>query len=146
MSLTLEVVTRESLAAVLALEVTESQRGLVASNAESIAQARDWPDVAWFRAVCRDGQPVGFVMLALAEGESPYVWRFMIGAEHQGRGLGRTAMELVIEAVRVERPDASELLTSHVPGAGGPGAFYQKLGFDYTGAVHEGEQMMRRPL
>ncbi len=146
MSVTLDVVTRESLAAVLALEVTESQRGLVATNAESIAQAHFWPGVAWFRAICRDGQPVGFVMLALAVGEPPYLWRFMIGVAHQGGGLGRTAMGLVVEAVRAQRPEATGLLTSHVPGEGGPGAFYEKLGFVYTGAVHEGERMMRLPL
>lgn len=29
---------------------------------------------------------------------------------------------------------------------GGPGAFYEKLGFRYTGAVDQGELVMRREL
>jgi diamine N-acetyltransferase len=146
MSVTLEEVTRDSLEAVLKLEVAEDQRGFVATNSKSIAQAHFWPDVAWFRAICLDGEPVGFVMLAFEPDEPPYVWRYMIDAAHQGQGLGRQAMASVVAAVRVERPGATELMLSHVPADSGPGPFYEKLGFVYTGAIHEGEQMMRLAL
>jgi diamine N-acetyltransferase len=43
-------------------------------------------------------------------------------------------------------PGATELLTSVVPGDGSPGPFYQKLDFAFTGAVDEGEHVMRLAL
>jgi diamine N-acetyltransferase len=74
-----------------------------------------------------------------------YLWRFMIDARYQGTGVGRRALELLFEHVRT-RPGAKELLTSVVPGEGGPGPFYEKLGFVYTGEVDDGELVMRRAL
>lgn len=74
-----------------------------------------------------------------------FLWRFMIDARYQGRGIGQRAIELVIEHVRT-RPGAAVLVTSCVPGDGGPGPFYEKLGFVYTGAEEEGELVMRREL
>ena len=44
------------------------------------------------------------------------------------------------------RPGAREILTSCVDKPGGPGPFYEGLGFTYTGALDEGERVMVRPL
>jgi diamine N-acetyltransferase len=141
----LREVTRENLGAVLRLEVAESQRGFVANNAVSIAQAH-YHENAWFRAIYAGEEPVGFVMLSV-EPEKPeyWVWRLMIAAPHQGMGFGRWAMGLVVDHVRT-LPGARELLLSHVPGEGHPGPFYESLGFEYTGAEEDGELVMRLPL
>jgi diamine N-acetyltransferase len=40
------------------------------------------------------------------------------------------------------RPGAEVLLTSVVPGEGGPGPFYEKLGFHYTGETEDDELVM----
>lgn len=146
MAVDLREVTRDNLAAVLNLEVAPEQRGFVASNAKSIAQAHFWPDEAWFRAIYADDEPVGFVMLALEPGKPPYVWRLMVDARHQGRGIGREAIQRIVEHVRATRPEATELRLSHVRGPGDPGPFYERLGFVYTGEVEEGELVMRLPL
>ncbi len=142
MAVTLREVTRDTLGAVLKLQVAAHQGGFVATNARSIAQAHFWPGVAWFRAIYADELPIGFVMLAFEDGEPPYVWRFMIDAAHQGRGLGRGAMAALLEAIRARCPDATQVRLSHVPGEGDPGPFYEKVGFAYTGEVHEGERVM----
>lgn len=142
----LREVTKETLRSITALRVAPAQERLVATNAESIAEAYFSRDVAWFRAVYMGDTPVGFVMLAddPAEGRY-YLWRFMIDARYQRTGVGRRALEMVFDYVRT-RPGAKALYTSCVPGEGSPGPFYEKLGFAYTGDEDEGELVMRREL
>ena len=147
----LSEVTKDNVAKVVALKVRAEQAGFVANNACSLAEAYVQPDQAWPRAICVDGEPVGFVMLFIADPDHPdaedkratyFLWRLMIGAEHQGRGYGRAAMAAVIEHVRA-LPDARRLVTSYVPGDGCAGPFYERLGFSPTGKIDDGEVVMR---
>lgn len=144
-SVSLREVTAKSLATVLRLQVAESQRGFVATNAESIAEAH-FSKRAWFRAIYAGETPVGFVMLS-DDREKPeyYLWRLMIDAEHQGNGYGRLAIQELLEHVR-RLPGATELRTSIVLGDGNPGPFYEKLGFALTGEIDEGEHVLRLSL
>ena len=134
----LREVTKETVRAVIALEVGEHQQAFVAPNSVSIAQAHFEPK-AWFRAVYAGGEPVGFVMLHEDRDRARYgLWRFMIDHRHQGKGYGRRALELVVDRVR-GLPGAGRLETSYVPGDGSPGEFYHRLGFVDTGEVRDGE-------
>jgi diamine N-acetyltransferase len=142
---TLRLITAETVSAVCALAVQPHQAGFVAPNAVSLAQALFEP-TAWYRAIYADETLVGFVMVDDDAASQAYsLWRFMIAGEHQGRGFGQRALELVVEYVRT-RPGATELRTSYVPGTGSPADFYAKLGFDETGEVDDGEVVMRLPL
>jgi diamine N-acetyltransferase len=142
---TLREITAETVRTICALEVAPEQRGFVARNAESIAQAHFEPK-AWFRGVYAGETPVGFVMLYDDPGAEEYfLWRFMIAGEHQGKGYGREALDLVVEHVR-SRPGAKELRSSYVPGDGSPGPFYLRYGFVETGEVDEGERVIRLDL
>ena len=146
MDLQLREITRDNLRQVLRLKVAPAQEPFVASNAVSIAQAHFHPEEAWFRAIYDGEEPVGFVMIEDKPAEARYtLWRFMIDARHQRRGYGRRALELVLEHVRT-RPGATDIYTSCVDAPGGPGPFYERMGFTYTGALDEGERVMRRPL
>jgi len=140
-TVSLRPVTKDNLDAVLNLEVAEAQKGFVAPNVFSMAEAALEPK-AWPRAIYADETPVGFLMMHLP---TCYLWRFMIGAEHQGKGYGYQALNLLIEYVRL-RPQAQELTLSYVPGEGCPQPFYQKLGFVDTGEVHDGENIMKLTL
>jgi diamine N-acetyltransferase len=141
----LREITHETVSAICDLEVAPEQTAFVASNARSIAEAYFHPK-AWFRAVYAGGTPVGFVMLYDDPEEGRYVlWRFMIAAEHQGKGYGEAALGLLVEYVR-SRPNASELQCSYVPGGSGPGAFYAKYGFVETGEVEHGENVISLAL
>lgn len=145
-SITLKEITKENLREVLKLKVAPEQERFVATNAVSIAQAYFDRDVAWFRAIYANDAPVGFVMLHDEPAERKYyLWRFMVDHRYQKHGYGARALKQVIEYVR-QRPGASELLTSVVPGDGCPGSFYERLGFAYTGEIDEGELMMRKTL
>lgn len=139
-SVSLREITRDTVRPICRIEVAPEQRRFVASIAASIAEAHFSPE-AWFRAIYAGDEPVGFVMLSiLPQRPEYYVWRYLIGVEHQGKGYGREAMRLVIEHVR--SLGAAELLLGYVPGEGEPRAFYEKLGFTPTGAVEDGEIVM----
>lgn len=145
-TVSLREVTADTVRAVCDLQVAEHQRHFVAPNAVSIAQAYFEQENAWFRAVYADETPVGFLMLDDDPANAEYyLWRFMIDERYQGLGYGRAALELLIAHVRT-RPGASELFTSCVPGEGSPCPFYERLGYVYTGAVDDGELVMRLAL
>lgn len=145
-SVTLREVTKDTVRSVVGLSVSPQQKGFVAPNAVSISQAYFERDRAWFRAVYAGETPVGFVMLS-DDPDKPeyYLWRFMIDHRYQRSGIGRRALELLIEHVRT-RPRATELLTSCVPGEGTPIPFYEKLGFALTGEKDDGELVMKLKL
>lgn len=144
--ISLREVTKETLRDITRLKVNPNQERLVATNAESIAEAYFSRDTAWFRAIYADDTPVGFVMLEdNAAAQSYYLWRFMIDARYQKRGIGQKALELIFEYVKT-RPGAKVLYTSCVPGEGSPGPFYEKMGFVYTGEEDGSELVMRRDI
>lgn len=130
---------------ILKLNVRKDQKQFVATNAISLAQAHFHPE-AWYRGIYADDTPVGFAMLEINTLKPEYyLWRFMIDENHQGKGYGYAAMKLLIAHVKT-LPKASEFLLSYIPAEGSPQKFYQKLGFEDTGEVHEGENIMRLSL
>lgn len=137
----LKEITGDTCWPIFNLEVEESQTRMVAPNANSIAEAY-FSDEAWFRGIYLGEEPVGFVMLALDKGKNEYfLWRLMVDKNHQRKGYGYQAMEQVIDFVR-ELPNAKEFKTSYVPMEGSPAPFYHKLGFEETGEVMEGENVL----
>ncbi len=126
---------------ILKLKVADNQIHFVASNAISIAQAH-FEDDAWYRGIYCDETAVGFVMLELnMEKPEYYLWRYMIDEKYQGKGYGLRALELVIEFVK-SLPGSTEFSLSFVPEEGNPGRFYEKLGFEETGEMEDGEAIM----
>lgn len=141
----LREVTAETVRVICALEVRPEQRHYVASNALSIAQAYFEPH-AWFRAVYAGETPIGFAMLHEdIETSQSFLWRFMIDAEHQGKGYGRRALDLVVEHVR-NSVGARELFSSYREGDDDPGGFYRSYGFVETGDLTDGEVVIRLAL
>ena len=141
---TLEVITAQTVKAVIDLDVSPAQRACVASNAVSIAQAHFDP-AAWFRAVYAGGVPVGFVMLfdptipggIMTDPVEPtdmVLWRLMIDRRHQGRGLGRATLDLVRDHI-AGLGGFNRLLTSYVPVPAAPEPFYRAYGFTKTGRL-----------
>jgi diamine N-acetyltransferase len=143
--ITLRKITEETLWGILKLEVNEHQGKFVASNAVSIAEAH-FSNYAWFRGIYNGDDPIGFVMLYLDKKKPEYyLWRFMIAEQHQGKGFGYAAMQLVIQHVK-SLPNAMELVTSYVPGEGNPAPFYKKLGFYETGEWDDDEKVLKLDL
>ena len=144
-TVSLREITQETVNSILNLRVTKEQEQFVASNAVSIAQAY-FSEEAWFRAIYANETPVGFLMLSdQPDTGKYYLWRFMIDAQHQDKGYGRRALELLIEHVKT-RPNAQELFLSYVPGPGSPEGFYHQLGFEHTGEQAGEELVMKLTL
>jgi diamine N-acetyltransferase len=145
---TLREITKENLGSILRLKVAPDQEQFVASNAVSLAEAHFEPELPYFRAIYAGDVPVGFLMLEYNAEEQFYsLWRLMIDKKYQKLGYGRKALELLLAHVKT-LPKSDVLYTSCVPAEGGPGLFYQKMGFVYTGTGDEedGELYMRRDL
>jgi len=147
----LREITSETVIGVTKLAVAENQSGFVAPNSVSLAQALFTPE-AWYRGIYYGDELVGFVMLDDESLRSPPpekpsigLWRFMIDAKYQGRGIGRGAMLRVIEHVRA-RGLFESLELSYVPGPGCPEAFYLALGFRHTGRLAGKEVVLELPL
>ena len=81
---------------------------------------------------------------AAPDGRGYELWRLMVGADHQRRGFGRAALNLVFE--EVVRRGGSDLYTSWEPGEGSPEGFYLGLGFVPTGEIDDGEVVARLSL
>ncbi len=144
-TLSLREVTQETVNSILNLRVTKEQEQFVASNVVSIAEAH-FSAEAWFRAIYADETPVGFLMLSDQPDKGEYfLWRFMVDVQHQGKGYGSRALELLIDHVKTQ-PNAKELFLSHVPGTGSPESFYCKLGFEHTGEQVGEELVMKLTL
>jgi diamine N-acetyltransferase len=141
----LREITRETVRSVCALEVHDHQKGYVAPNALSLAEAHFEPGAA-FRGVYLDDQPIGFVQWRGGAGPGLVIlWRFMIDRAHQGAGHGRTALRLVLHDLASVGFVAVE--TSVVRGPSSPLGFYLANGFAELGRESaRGEWMLRRSL
>ncbi len=129
---TLEEITEDTLDDVLSLSVLPEQAEFAPPNANFIAQAY-YSNVAWFRAIFADKEPVGFVMLYLHGAKAEYgIWHLMIDHRYQGKGYGTAAVEDVIEFVRT-LPEALDLFVTFPAKEGNPKPFFEKCGFKETG-------------
>lgn len=145
-TVTLRAITKDNLHDILHLQVAPHQEQFVASNAVSLAEAHFEPDLPWFRAIYAGDVPVGFLMLEYDRADETYnLWRLMIDTQYQGLGYGRKALELLFAHVKT-LPGADVLYTHCVPAEGGPGPFYEKMGFVYTGEEEGGGLWMRRAV
>ncbi|GIH07745.1 N-acetyltransferase [Rhizocola hellebori] len=153
MAITLREITDENREAVLALRVAPGQEQFVSTVRYSIREAAENPHGnPWYRAVYAGDEPVGFVMLSWDVVPQPphingpwFLWKLLIDERHQGRGYGLAVVQQIVRLIEPE--GAKELLTSYVPGDGGPAGFYERLGFTPTGELDpEGEVLMRLTL
>ena len=132
----------------ICLKAKDDQRGFVADNARSLAEAR-FEEGLYTRAVYSGDTMVGFVLFDY-DTEIPgwCMSRFMIGAQYQGQGLGREAILRFLDYVK-EQMSLRELYI-HVE-LENTVAFelYQKLGFrfvkqiqyEFDGVVYRERQM-----
>lgn len=153
MDVTLVEITEQNRPAVLALGVLPEQERSVSSVEDSLSEAAEWPQAEpWYRAVVVGDEFVGFVMISWDVVPDPpeiqgpwFLWKLLIDRRHQGRGYGRQVVQQIADVVHAQ--GGHELLTSYVPGPGGPEGFYRRIGFTPTGELDpEGEVIMRLVL
>ena len=134
-SVHLRPITTDNFRECLALEVDEDQRGLVAANVKSLAEAyvnRNLTPLAIYEgAALGYEQPplpmVGFTMYEVVAGVG-FITRLMIDRGAQGKGYGRAAMIEVIRRLRM-LADVQLIATSHRVENATAAKLYRSLGF-----------------
>lgn len=143
MTVLLRPLSRENVRAVCELRLAENQHHLVAPAAYTIAEGNYEPD-AILRAIYLDDKPVGVLLVEVDSG-TPHLVRFMVDADHQGRGVGSRAVELLAD--ELYQGGWRSLETSVVPvEGGGAEGFWRRCGFHGTERTHYGEPVFVRPL
>jgi len=142
----LRPVTPDNYRACIEMTVRPEQRGFVAPNRHSLAEAYVHP-AAEPRLIYRDDEPVGFVMFHPVDPERPAdghgIVRFMIDERHQGQGLARPALRAALEWIR-EQHHVDRVRLSVVPENEQARALYRAEGFAETGEMDHGEVVMVR--
>ena len=147
MKITLCEITRDNWRECVRLKVADDQQKFVASNAVSLAQSKYEPESVPL-AVCDGDTIVGFVMYHPEDYGLSKIWfieRLMVGAQYQGKGYGRAAMEALIARLK-GIPGYAAILISFVPDNVAAEKLYSSLGFMDTGEIEEGEVVYRLPL
>ena len=144
----LKDVTADNRSAVAGLELDPAQEDLVASNAESLAEAQSDHD-ARPRAVYAGERVVGFLMYdAGAADDEPreaVIYRFMIDRRHQGKGYGRAALAKALDEIRAI-PGVRKVSISYMPDNPVAKPFYASFGFVEVGLDEDGEMLAELPL
>lgn len=141
MSVELRPVTKANFGSVINLEVSQDQLNFVASNLYSIAESKVFPECIPL-VIYANETPVGFLMYAFDNKDSSYwICRLMIDRYFQGKGYGLDAMQQVIKEIR-KRPGSDFVKLSISPHNQAAEKLYQHLGFEKTGEIVEGEEVM----
>jgi diamine N-acetyltransferase len=134
----LREITMENFRECIRLSVADDQRGFVAHNMYSLAEAKA-DGVSNPLAIYAGDTMVGFIMYCFeADSGTGCIDRLMVAADHQRRGYGRSAMSEVIVRLR-STPGCRRIRTSFEPTNKVADALYHSLGFRKTGEVDEGE-------
>ena len=140
-------VTKDNWRDLVRLKVRDDQTHFVASNVYSIAESQFGDDFEghWdlfpFGIYDDVNAPVGFLMYGLNyehPKQQAFIIRLMVDEKHQGKGYGRFGMEKTLE---IFRPDERIRVVgiSYEPENDGARKLYEKLGFEETGEMIDGE-------
>ena len=132
MQIELRPVTHENWEACCALELTVEQQGFLEPNVYSIAQAGFEPTLV-MRAIYRADELVGFLMYNTEREELDGYWiyRLMVDHRHQGAGIGREAVRLLLAEMQ-QLPEAACIVVGYHPDNHVAHQLYGRLGFiDY---------------
>lgn len=115
------------------LSLDESQKDYVAPNVYSIAESKVEEHYCP-RVICFNDEVVGFLMYCV-EIDPPdktlfWLFRFMIGKDHQAKGYGTTALQMAIDEMAAK--GAKRIRTMYKSSNYVAGKLYKKLGFIET--------------
>ncbi|GAA2987912.1 diamine N-acetyltransferase [Microbacterium terrae] len=131
-----------TIVAVNNLSLKPGQEQFLAPVSYGIAATVANPQTSWQRVIVDDQEVVAFVS-ANFDPEDPQehfrsvLWRINVDADDQGRGVGRFAVEKLIDEARERGMDRVNVI--YEAGDGGPEAFFQRVGFTPVGETEYGE-------
>ena len=128
--------------AVNALSLKPGQEAFIAPTSYAVAGAVVNPATSWQRVVLDGDEVVGFVSANFdEEAEKDHfrsvLWRINVDADDQGRGVGRFAVEKLLDEARSRGMDRVDVI--YEAGQGGPEAFFSRVGFVPVDETEYGE-------
>jgi diamine N-acetyltransferase len=135
-----------TIVAVNNLSLKPGQEQFLAPVSYGIAATVIDPKTSWQRVVLDADEVVGFVSASF-DSDAPeehfrsVLWRINVDADDQGRGVGRFAVEGLLEEARNRGEDHVNVI--YEAGDGGPEAFFRRVGFvpvgetDYSEVIAE---------
>jgi diamine N-acetyltransferase len=107
MAISLRPIDRNNWEECIALSVGVTQLGQVSTNVRSLAECAVRPEATPV-GIYDDDKMVGFIMYLRDPDTELYdIYRIMVDFKHQNKGIGRKALELLIEKMRTF-PDRGE--------------------------------------
>lgn len=139
--ITLQPITSQNFRPIIKLTVRDDEKGMVAPNMFSIAEAYVEPKTIPL-GIYADGAPVGFLYYGQFEGDNGEYWiaRLMIDKDHRRKGYAEATMRVLLNELR-EKEDCNEVFLSFVPKNAAAKALYDKLGFEDTGKMVDKEKL-----
>lgn len=131
-----------TIVAVNNLSLKPGQEQFLAPVSYGIAATVINPATSWQRVVLDGDQVVGFVS-ANFDPEAPeehfrsVLWRINVDADDQGKGVGRFAVEQLVEEARSRGVDHVNVI--YEAGEDGPEAFFLRVGFTPVGETEYSE-------
>ena len=131
-----------TIVAVNALSLKPGQEAFIAPTSYAVAGAVVNPATSWQRVVLDGDEVVGFVSENFdEEAEKDHfrsvLWRIIVDADDQGRGVGRFAVEKLLDEARSRGMDRVDVI--YEAGQGGPEAFFSRVGFVPVDETEYGE-------
>ncbi|MGR2703699.1 GNAT family N-acetyltransferase [Vibrio campbellii] len=140
MNVSLREVTKQNYELVCDLDVTKPQEEFVACNMWSLVESF-YNEGHVVRAIYLGEEAVGFFMWVYEKSDKVSIWRFMIDAKHQNRGIGRVALKLAIEEIK-QTPNLKQIEICYNPTNPVAKPFYSHFGFEEVGMDEDGEDML----
>jgi len=131
-----------TIVAVNNLSLKPGQEQFLAPVSYGIAATVINPATSWQRVILDRNEVVGFVS-ANFDPEAPeehfrsVLWRINVDADDQGRGVGRFAVEALVDEARSRGVDHVNVI--YEAGEGGPETFFHRVGFTPVGETAYGE-------
>lgn len=138
----LEELSAQTIVAANKLTLRPGQQNYISPVSYSMADAFTNPSTTWARVVLSGDTVVGFIRGNFdsthpREEFRACLWRINVAAEWQGKGVGRFAVNALLDEARSR--GFQRITTIWEPGDMGPGEFFAKIGFTPSGETEYGE-------
>lgn len=145
-NLRLEELSPATILAVNKMTLKPGQEEFLAPVSYGLASAVVDPWTFWQRVVLDDDRVVGFISAnfdpeAVREEFRSVLWRINVEADDQDRGIGRFAIEQLLDEAHRRGFDYVNVI--YEPGDAGPEPFFRAMGFEPTGETEYGEVIAR---
>lgn len=138
----LRELTRDNWIPIVKLQIRADEKGYVARNEVSIAEAYFEPDT-FPLGIFYQNKPAGFLYYGQFAEDNGEWWiaRLMVDQNFRRLGIAKSAVLQLFEILREK--SVSELFLSVVPKNKGATNFYLELGFEDTGKMNGSERLYR---